>query len=258
MSALGGRDSRGRRQHCCPRLAHRSARSRRAPPRRTGYISTGSIARSPPARISLRFANGGWIKSHPIPADRSYWGVDTLLEQQNQIFIRNLIESLRRRNGRPGRRSAKSPTSTRAAWMSAAIDAAGAAPLAPEFARIAAISTRRELPQAFAHLQSIGVEAPLSIGQMQDFADSARVIAVASQSGLGLPNRDYYLKERAEFQGGARRLHRAHRADAGAARGQRARRGRRIEGRDGARDAARAAPRCPTSNSAIRAQSIIR
>ena len=49
-----------------------------------------------PGKDFFQFANGGWIKSHPIPPDRAYWGVDTLLEEQNQIFIRNLIESLTR------------------------------------------------------------------------------------------------------------------------------------------------------------------
>ena len=42
----------------------------------------------------FRYANGGWIKAHPMPPDRSYWGVDTLLEQKNQSLIRDLLESL--------------------------------------------------------------------------------------------------------------------------------------------------------------------
>ena len=81
-----------------------------------------------------------------------------------------------------------------------AIEAAGAAPLAAEFERIASIRDPGALPEAFAHLQSIGVAAPLSLGQMQDFTDSTQVIAVASQSGLGLPNRDYYLKSEPTFK----------------------------------------------------------
>ena len=153
-----------------------------------------------PAKDFFQFANGGWIKSHPIPPDRAYWGVDTLLEQQNQIFIRNLIESLARENWAAGTAQRKIADFYASGMDERAIDAAGATPLAPELARIAAITTRDELPQALAHLLSIGVEAPLSFGQMQDFEDSTRVIAVASQSGLGLPNRDYYLKDEAAFK----------------------------------------------------------
>jgi putative endopeptidase len=153
-----------------------------------------------PGKNFFLFANGGWIKSHPIPADRASWGVDTLLEQQNQIFIRNLIESLTRDNWAAGTPQRKIADFYASGMDERAIDAAGATPLAPELARIGAISVREELPQAFAYLQSIGVEAPIAIGQMQDFADSTRVIAVASQSGLGLPNRDYYLKDDLPFK----------------------------------------------------------
>jgi putative endopeptidase len=153
-----------------------------------------------PAKDFFQFANGGWIKSHPVPPDRGYWGVDALLEQQNQIFIRTTIESLTRENWPDGTPQRKIADFYASGMDERAIDAAGAAPLAPELARIAAIATREELPQALAHLLSIGVEAPLSIGQMQDFTDSTRVIAVASQSGLGLPNRDYYLKDEAAFK----------------------------------------------------------
>src|SRR5277367_2880862 len=50
----------------------------------------------PPSLDFFRHANGGWINANPIPADRSYWGVDTVLEQRNQVFIRDLLVSLSR------------------------------------------------------------------------------------------------------------------------------------------------------------------
>ena len=81
----------------------------------------------------------------------------------------------------------------------AAIDAAGLAPLQPEFARIVALANQDDLQSEFARLQMIGVAAPLQLGEMQDFKDSTRVIAVGVQGGLGLPNRDYYLKDDPTF-----------------------------------------------------------
>ena len=120
-----------------------------------------------------------------------------------------------------------------------AIEAAGAAPLAAELVRIASIRDPGGLPEEFAHLQSIGVAAPLSLGQMQDFEDSTQVVAVASQSGLGLPNRDYYLKSEPTFKA-ARAAYVEHVARMLALLGDSALRcGARIEGGDGARDAAR-------------------
>ncbi|MGO9514142.1 MAG: M13 family metallopeptidase [Steroidobacteraceae bacterium] len=152
-----------------------------------------------PSTDFFRFANGGWLKSHPIPPDRSYWGVDTILEQENQSFIRGLVESLGKDDWPEGSVERKVADFYASGMDERGIDAAGIAPLQPEFARIALISNPAELLEEIAHLQSIGVEAPLQIGQMQDFKDSTQVIAVASQSGLGLPNRDYYLKSAPTF-----------------------------------------------------------
>jgi putative endopeptidase len=145
------------------------------------------------------FANGGWLKSHPIPPDRSYWGVDTLLEQDNESFIRGLVESLGQDQWPEGSAQRKVADFYLSGMDERGSEAAGITPLQAEFARIADIETPDGLLEEFAHLQSIGVEAPLQIGQMQDFKDSTRIIAVAGQSGLGLPNRDYYLRSESTF-----------------------------------------------------------
>jgi len=161
---------------------------------------SGWLDRSVAARVNFfRFANGGWLRSHPIPADQSYWGVDAALEQENQRFIRGLVESLAKTPWPQGSAERKIADFYLSGMDESGIEAAGLAPLQAEFARIAAIGTADELPRAIAHLQAIGVSAPLQIGQMQDFNDSAQVIAVASQGGLGLPNRDYYLKSEPNF-----------------------------------------------------------
>jgi putative endopeptidase len=153
-----------------------------------------------PAADFFRFANGSWLKSHPIPPDRSYWGVDTVLEQENQSFIRDLVESLGKEAWPAGSPQRKVADFYLSGMDEKAIDAAGAGPLEPELARIAAVRTSTDLVEEIAHLQTIGVSAPLSLGQMQDFKDSTQVIALASQSGLGLPNRDYYLKSEQTFR----------------------------------------------------------
>ncbi len=152
-----------------------------------------------PGADFFRFANGGWIKSHPIPPDRAYWGVDTLLEQDNESYIRGLVESLGKSDWPAGSAQRKVADFYLSGMDEHGIDTAGIAPLAPEFARIARIGALPELLEEIAHLQAIGVEAPLQIGEMQDFKDSTQVIAVANQSGLGLPNRDYYLKGEPNF-----------------------------------------------------------
>src|SRR5277367_2157812 len=147
----------------------------------------------PPRVDFFRHANGGWINSNPIPADRSYWGVDTLLEQKNQTFIRDLLVSLARDGAAADGSVQRQLADFYASGMDEpGIEAAGIAPLQAEFDRIAAIADTDELQAEFGRLQMIGVAAPLQFGQMQDFKDSTQVIALVLQSGLGLPNRDYY------------------------------------------------------------------
>jgi putative endopeptidase len=155
----------------------------------------------PPSQDFFLYANGSWLKSNPIPPDRSYWGADMVLEQSNQVLIRDLLTSL-------GASAASPPGGTRrklvdfyASGMDeAGIERAGIRPLQPELDRIAAIGNLDGLNAELSRLQLLAVGAPLQLGQMQDFRDSGRVIAVASQGGLGLPNRDYYLENDAVFE----------------------------------------------------------
>jgi putative endopeptidase len=150
----------------------------------------------------FHFANGAWIRANPMPADRSYWGVDTVLANRNQSFIRDLVSSLAANDaGTAGSGGVQRKIADfyHSGMDEPAIESAGIAPLQPEFDRIAAINDADELQAEFARLQLIGVAAPLQLGQMQDFSDSTQIIAVAQQGGLGLPDRDYYLKNEPNF-----------------------------------------------------------
>ena len=151
----------------------------------------------PPRLDFFRYANGGWIKTNPMPADRSYWGVDTVLEQENQSFIRDLLTSLPA--GPEGSVERQLADFYGSGMDERAVDTAGFSPLQPEFDRINAIGDSQALQAEFARLQLIGVAAPLQLTEMQDFKDSTQVIALALQGGLGLPNRDYYLKNEPVF-----------------------------------------------------------
>ena len=71
-------------------------------------------------------------------------------------------------------------------------------PLQPELDRIAALKTKDDLAGLLAHDQLIGVNAFLNFGEQQDFANASQQIAAVDQGGLGLPERDYYLRTGAE------------------------------------------------------------
>jgi len=137
-----------------------------------------------------RYVNGSWDKRTEIPADRSSAGAGVLLVDQAEIQVRTIVEDLARvGEGAPAIN--RQVGDFYASWMDeAALEARGTAPLKPHLDRIAAIASRSDLIRAFA---APGITTPVGIGIIPDPADPTRYIAFASQSGLGLPNRDYYL-----------------------------------------------------------------
>src|SRR5207302_9807038 len=76
----------------------------------------------------------------------------------------------------------------------AAINREGLKPLQPEFDRIQALKSKDELAPLLAHDQLINVNAFLGFGEQQDFKDASKQIATLDQGGLGLPEKDYYLR----------------------------------------------------------------
>jgi putative endopeptidase len=143
----------------------------------------------------FHFANGGWLRANPIPPDRSEWGAYVAVDLQNQRFIHDMVEKASQNTkAAPGSDEQKVGDFYASGMDENTINGAGIKPLQPELDRIAKLSTIEQLPDEFAHLQTIGVNAPLAVMQMQDYQDSSKVIAAATQAGLGLPDRDFYLQ----------------------------------------------------------------
>ncbi len=143
-----------------------------------------------------RYVNGGWLKNTQIPADRSSYGSFIELRDKSEAALRTIIEEAAASPvKRPGSDLQKVGDFYLSYMDTARIEAAGMEPLRKELKQISALSNKRELTELFADLQQIGVQTPFSffIGQDQKQAD--RYIAYVSQSGLGLPDRDYYLKQ---------------------------------------------------------------
>ena len=142
------------------------------------------------------YANGGWLKSNPVPPDYSRWSSFDELSEKNLNALHKIAEK-----AASTKSSADTAPETQkvgdfyASGMDQkTIDAKRIAPLAEELRRIDAIKNRADLLKAIAHLHSVGVDALFRFGAGQDAKDSNREIAQAHQGGLGLPDRDYYLK----------------------------------------------------------------
>ena len=143
-----------------------------------------------------QYADGGWLEKNPIPADRPRWGTFDELRQRNQNDLRDILERLAADKAAPaGSEERKLGDYYGACMDEAAIEQKGVAPIEPELARIDAIQDVSSLRAEIGRLQPMGVGVLFQFGSEEDRKDSSRVIAAALQGGLGLPERDYYLKK---------------------------------------------------------------
>jgi endothelin-converting enzyme/putative endopeptidase len=141
-----------------------------------------------------QYACGAWMKNNPIPADQAMWGRFNELMDRNRDILHEILEAASKPSSSRDATTQKIGDYYAACMDEKAIDARGLAPLQPELDRIRNLTDKAQLAGEIAHLQAIGVGALFEFGSGQDFKDSNAVIAQFDQGGLGLPDRDYYLK----------------------------------------------------------------
>jgi predicted metalloendopeptidase len=139
--------------------------------------------------------NGKWLKTTEIPADKSSWGAFAKLHEDTQPQLRSIIEKAAANQNKATGTDAQRIGDLYASFMDEArLEQLGLSPLRAELDRIAAVKDKAELPALLAHLGQIGVGVPFDFGIHQDAKDSTKYVADISQGGLGMPDRDYYLK----------------------------------------------------------------
>ncbi|BCA94258.1 metallopeptidase [Legionella antarctica] len=154
-----------------------------------------------PAQDFYAYANGNWQKKHPIPAEYSSWGTFNLVnEKVLDIIHQMLIKAAKNTKAKPGSIEQKVGDFYYSGMDEASINRFGITPLLAEFIKIDEVYTLADLQHELTHLHQIGVDALYGFGSMQDFKDSNSMIGALVQSGLGLPDRDYYLKDDAKFR----------------------------------------------------------
>jgi putative endopeptidase len=169
-----------------------------APAVRALGVDTTNFDRSVrPQDDFYRFVNGRWLERTQIPGDRSRYGTFDELREASERAIAEIVQETRRS---PERRTAGTDAQKVADLYEAFVDTRrierlGLAPLAAELHHIRALRSHDQLPDLFAHLQRQGVQTPMGVSVGQDQRNSTQYIAAMGQSGLGLPNRDYYLHE---------------------------------------------------------------
>jgi putative endopeptidase len=142
-----------------------------------------------------QFAMGGWMKANPIPPEYPSWGSFAQLADKNQQHLKQILEEAASAKAAPGSNEQKIGDFYASCMDTSAIDAAGTKPIEPDLARIAEIKNVADLQAEAARLQERGANALFRFGSNQDAKDSSQVIGSAFQGGLGLPEREYYLKD---------------------------------------------------------------
>lgn len=151
----------------------------------------------------FRFANGGWIQTTEIPADRSSWGVGGAVSELTSRRVADLIAETAKSPSPAGSLSRKIGDFYATFMDEESIEAAGLRPLQPTLDRIAAITDTATLARALGETLRADVD-PLNATNFytdnlfglwvaQDLNDPSRYVPFLLQGGLGMPDRDYYL-----------------------------------------------------------------
>jgi len=173
-----------------------------APALGSGIDASGFDTSVRPQDDFFRHVNGGWIAKTEIPADKSNYGSFTILADNAERDLRAIIEEAAN-----DKQHAKGSDSQKIGDLYASfmdkdrIEKLGARPLKPEFAKVDAIKDRAGLVRYLGVAQRANYNVPLGFFVAQDAKDTTRYISYWNQGGLGLPDRDYYLKADEKFVG---------------------------------------------------------
>lgn len=147
-----------------------------------------------PGEDFFSYVNGGWVAKTEIPADKGRLGTFDILRDASQDNVKIIIEESASGDFAKGTDEQKVGDLYRSFMDLATRDSKGLAPLTAELERIDAISSHDELAVYFADVMRRNLGAPMAFGQTEDFKDPTHYIIYVTQSGLGLPDREYYLK----------------------------------------------------------------
>jgi putative endopeptidase len=161
----------------------------------SGIVPDWMDPKADPCTDFYAFACGGFTRTAIIPPDRSSWGAIEIVVKDSEDFLHTVLDDAAK--GKPSDPTLDKLGAYYAACMDEpAIESAGIAPVQPLLDAVAKVTDTRSAAAAILTLHAEGVFALFSIGPQQDFADATQVIASLDQSGLGLPDRKYYLENK--------------------------------------------------------------
>lgn len=151
-----------------------------------------------PTQDFFQYAVGSWAKRTTIPPEYDRYGVDQEIDTRTHQILKEIMEAAAMAKAKAGSETQQVGDFYASGMDEASIEAQGLAPLKPLFARIDTVKDASTLMAVLAELHQRWAFAAFSFGVEQDDKESTRYSLMLSQGGLGLPDRDYYLKDDAK------------------------------------------------------------
>lgn len=148
-----------------------------------------------PAADFDNYANGGWKKRFPIPNEKSRFGAFDLLADTGEVQVQKLVTEIATNKQKAGSIALKIADFYNTGMDTAKIEAEGLAPVQPLFDEIKGIQNKEDVLKVVADLHTKGIRPMYSIFSDADQKNSELVVAYLYQGGLGMPDRDYYMKD---------------------------------------------------------------
>jgi putative endopeptidase len=147
-----------------------------------------------PCENFYQYAIGGWLKDNPVPSTESRWSSFNVVNDSNNLKLKKILEDFSAKENQAGSMEQKVGDFYKSIMDSSQAESLGYKPIQAELGKIEALLNTTEVVELLAHHKSIGVNSLFSIYVGQDDKNSEQYITHLSQSGLGLPDRDYYTK----------------------------------------------------------------
>ena len=158
-------------------------------------LDTGALNRNVDPCVNFyQFACGGWMAANPLPGDASRWGRFDALQDSNRMLLKQVLEAASAEGPNRSTMDRKIGDFYAACMDEKNLEARGLEAIQRDLNRIAVIQDRKDITDVVGYMYRAGTAPFFRFGSEQDAKNSARVIAVVDQGGLGLPDRDYYLK----------------------------------------------------------------
>lgn len=147
-----------------------------------------------PGKDFYNYANGSWLQKNQIPGEYSSYGIFEILYEDNLKDLRAIMETAAKNTtAANGSEQQKIGDFFTSGMDTATIEKVGVAPIKADLDKINSIKTSKDIPALLGYLHYINVDALFRFSASADEKNSEMVIAIASQGGLGLPERDYYV-----------------------------------------------------------------